>query len=677
MRRTFMRFGREYRLQLKLIAGHWSYWAMHVVFAVLMIALFGNRRDLSGEGMLTASLGTVAAGLIMLVCVLLSGLTASRARQSQVSELAETFPTGGELLLADWLASCTAGLGLLLEPLALAAYVGPFDSMLAGLFPFCWYTLAAALLGAAFTWWLAGWLKFRRWIYPLLAAAWVAFWMGPMFISRAGIMLTLIDIPTRMQNADFDELFGRLEPAALSAWFCAFLFSLALFFIALAFWNQRSRRFHQRVWPGLPLTVLAVGLCVFCATQFQSAFTNLEQDAAQSLNYLSSSDNLTAVSEAGNGHIESYDVSVDMTSTSLPTVTVKFTLHNDGESAMDTLNLGLNHNFTIISSSYPFVRDLDSLQLQLPEPLPKAQSIDISLVYEGKMTTYSPGPQIPVADQFIDQNKARLGLDSLWLPIAESRNPENQAAAGILVEPVSIHLVVKAPQGVNTYSNLSEVAAGEYFSPAATWVYWVASSRLTSSTLDELQIYGTASSIATASSHTDEIEGFYRMVQTFFPEVKAKPATLLIFDSRNGMKHELKVLDNRPILVIRRFFFAYWDESASSRNGTTESIGSALVDDFYQMSGGSSILGTRELDYLGSFLWTYYENDGNSSAMRAQLVDASPLQEVLMQIQEQSGRDGLQQAIAVLQNVPADIVNDNNVNKSAVADWLKETLNVH
>ncbi|MFZ3069657.1 MAG: hypothetical protein WA110_00840, partial [Anaerolineaceae bacterium] len=623
MRSTFKRFGREYRLQLKLIVGHWSYWAMHAVFAILMIALFGNRSDLAAEGMLTAFLGTVAAGLIMLVSMLLSGLAASRSKQYHLSELAETFPTGGEILLADWLASCTAGLGLLLEPIALAAYVGPFDSLLAGLFPFCWYTLAAALLGSAFTWWLSSQLKFRRWVYPLLAAAWAAFWIGPMFLSRAGIMLTLIDIPTRMQNADFDELFGRLEPAALSGWFCAFLFSLALFFLALAFWNQRSRRFNQRVWPGLPLTVLSVGLCIFCATQFSDVKGDLDQytvqnpynlsEAAQFYGTLTDSEpnpiqnpnNLPAASQPGNGRIENYDVSVEMSSASLPTITVKFTLRNDGDTAKDTWNLGLNHHFKIISCNYPVVRDQDSLQIQLPAALQKAQSVEVSLVYEGEFTTYSPGPQIPVANQFIDQEKARLGLDSLWLPVAEGQNLESLVAEGMLVEPVSIHLVVKAPQGVNTYSNLTEVAPGEYSASETTWVYWVASSRLTSRTLGEMQIYGTASSIEIASRHTAEIESFYRMVQSFFPQVKANPATLLLFDSRNGMENDLTVIDNRPVLVIPRIFFAYWDDSDdSAKIRTTEAIGSALMEDFYQMSGGSN-LGMQEMDSLGRLLWVY------------------------------------------------------------------------
>ena len=694
MRSTFMRFGREYRLQLKLIVGHWSYWAMHAVFAFLMIALFGDRGDLSAEGMLTASLGTVSTGLIMLVSMLLSGLAASRSKQYHLSELAETFPTGGEILLADWLASCTAGLGLLLEPIALAAYVGPFDSMIAGLFPFCWYTLAAALLGSAFTWWLSSQLKFRRWVYPLLAAAWAAFWIGPMFLSRTGIDLTLIDIPTRMQNADFDELFGRLEPAALSSWFCAFLFSLALFLLALAFWNQRSRRFNQRVWPGLPLTALSVGLCIFCAAQFSDVKGNLDQYTVQNpfnlseagqfygtltdseSNPIQNPNNLPTASQPEGGQIESYDVSVEMSPpASLPTITVKFTLHNDGDIAKDTWNLGLNPHFKIISCNYSFVRDQDSLQIQLPDALQKAQSVEVSLVYEGEFTTYSPGPQIPVANQFIDQEKARLGLDSLWLPVAEGQNLESLVAEGVLAEPVSIHLVVKAPQGVNTYSNLTEVAPGEYSASETTWVYWVASSRLATSALGQMQIYGTIGSIKIASPHTTEIEAFYRMVQSFFPQVKANPATLLIFDSRNGMENDLQVIDNRPVLVIPRIFFAYWDDdSDSAKIYTTESIGSALVKDFYQMSGGSN-LGWREMDSLGRFLWVYYEEDGDSSAMREQLANATQLQVVLIQIKEHSGSDGIQQAIELLQHIPADF-EYSNTDESAVANWLKEALNV-
>jgi len=78
------------------------------------------------------------------------------------------------------------------------------------------------------------------------------------------------------------------------------------------------------------------------------------------------------------------------------------------------------------------------------------------------------------------------------------------------------------------------------------------------------------------------------------------------------------------------------------------------------------------VDILGEYLWTYYECGGDPAAIRARLTGPQPLVEVLLQIQEQSGRAGLQQALNALRHAPADPENN-----GIVAAWLKESLNVH
>lgn len=666
MTAALARFGKEFGLQIRLIVGHWSYWVMHAVFAVLLFALFGGRGDGSAELLLTATVGTVSTGLIILVCVLLSGMVMGRTSQSRFSELAESFPTGSEVLLGGWLASLVAGLGLLLEPIAMAASFGPFNALLAGLFPFCWYTLAGAMLGSAFTWWLAGWLKFQRWIYPLLAAAWLAAWLGPMFLSRVGVDLTLIDIPTRMQNADYDEIFGRLEPSALANWFCMFIAALGLVLLSLALWRLAARRQARRIGVEALGTVLALVLCIVSGLQFTGVMNNLQLAKAQNPDYL------LPASQPNDARIESYDVRVDMTAAALPQISVGFTVRNLEADSQDTLTLALNHNFKILTASVPFIHDQDTLRLQLPVALGSQQQTEISLTYEGMLITYSEGPQIPVSNQFLDSRKARLGLYAYWLPVAGNENLESLAGLGCLVEPVSIHLILKTPPDVNNYTNLIQIAPDEYSSSATNWLYWVASSRLTESSSDHLRAFGTARDIARAARYISQIDEFYASLQTFFPTVNAQPASLLVFDTRNAMAVSgVDVNDQQPVLVVPYMFFTYWDQSESSKAITTMSIGSALVDDLYQMSGGSSLSG-EDLDVLGRFLWLNYEFKGDPAAIRNALFSPQPLAEVLLQVLEDSGQAGLAKAVDALRQAPADSENEN-----ALALWLKASLNVH
>jgi hypothetical protein len=666
MKASLARFFKEYGLQLRLIVGHWSYWVMHAVFAVLLFALFSSSpNDGMAEDLLTASFGTISTGLIILVCTLLAGMTAARASQSRFSELAESFPTGSEVLVGGCLASLTAGMGLLLEPVALAAYFGPFDSLLAGLYPFCGYTLAGALVGVAFTWWLAGWLKFRRWIYPLLAATWAAAWLGPMFLARAGIKLSLLDIPTRMQNADYDNVFGRLEPPALAGWFCVFIAAFGTVWLSWAVCHLAVRR-HHRLPVGTALgTILVLAVCIFSGLQFTNTMNHLHLLGAQN------PDSFIPASQPHAAKIESYDVSVDMTAAGQPQISVEFTLRNLEAESQDTWILALNHNFKVLSASVPFVHNQDTLRLQLPAALVPQEQTQISLTYQGTLTTYSEGPQIPVANQFLDGHKARLGLYAYWLPVAGNENLKMLANMGSLAEPVSIHLTLKTPHGVNNYTNLTQIAPGEYSSPAASWVFWAASSRLAEQSTDQLRVYGIAGNLEKTSVYIDEIDGFYRSLQSLFPTLKVQPASLLMFDTRNGMAVSgVAVTDQRPVLVVPYFLIANWGHSESSKTYSTMSIGSYLLDDFYQLSGGST-LGGEDLDVLGRFLWLNNELKGDPSAIRNALFSPRPLAEVLLRVLENSGQAGLAQAVETLRQAPA-----NPENEEAVALWLKARLNV-
>jgi hypothetical protein len=664
------RFGCEYRLQLRLVAGHWSYWIVHLLFAAVLFALFGSRQDKAAEGMLDGSMGTLSAALTLLFSILLSGIAASRASQARFAEIAQAYPSGVEVPLAGTLAMATAGSGLLLEPLALAAWIGPWSSWVAGLLPFSAYGLVCALLGAAFTGWLAAWMPFRRWVYPLLAGAWVAFWLGPVYLRRLGLSLTVIDLYDRMENVDHDSLFGLLEPRALSAWFCAGFAALALVCLCLAVWRQGALRERRRWLPGLPLTALALVLLVWCGVRYTAVIADLEDHFART-----SQPYVLPASSAG-VFVSAYQAQVDLTTPGGPTVTLHMQLHNDGPDAPKTIPLALHPDLRLVSASLPAQRSQNVLTLQPAAALADGQDLAVDLVYQGELTTYGFGPQIPVVDQFLKPRSARLGLSSFWLPVAGTTDVEQLSAGGALAHPAAVQLTFKTPADVPVYSNLDATGPGAYAGQAVAWVYWVASPRLTRLDLPMLHVYLSSSDVSVAQPYLAQIEGFYRELQTFFPTAQAQPADLLAYDAWRGLPAIGSLrMGRRPVLNMDRIFYAYWDELAAQNGG---SIGEALLTDLYQMTGPAApgaddwIHSARDLTELGQWLWLYYCTGEDAAALRAALPDPQPLQAVLLEVVAQRGHAGVQQALETLRGAPLNTGQDS----TATARWLKERLNV-
>jgi hypothetical protein len=663
LRTGVSRFGHEYCLQVKLLTCRWSYLVMHVVYAVVLVLLFGFRSDKSAEGMLVLSVGTVSAGLTMLVTILVSGIAASRASQEHFLEMTQTLPTGVEIPVAGILASSTAGLGLLLEPIILAATVGPFQSLLDGLFPFCWFILISALLGSAFTWWLASWLKFRRWVYPLLAAAWAGFFMGPAFLKGFNIPgIQLIDLYNRMQNTDYDSLFGRLEDPSIGLWFCLFFVCLALIFASLTIFHHLRQRFPAHVVYGWGLIGLTVCLSVCVAVQFYHSIDRRQVDAIT--NQLP----LPGMPVLSGGQITSYDVRMDLTASPQPVIQTVFVLHNDGSDAGDTFTLALNHHFQILSSNVPYDHEGDKLTLKFPSGVKPGGDVQVDLKYQGEFTSYYQ-PETPIKTQFLSRNLVRLGLSSMWLPIAGKENGAVASTGGLLPVPAAMSFRVKAPDGVKVYCNLTPSGSGAYQSPRSDWLYVLASPRLVSQQIGKVEVYSSYADVKQAQEYGYLLNDLYDPMKAFFPKSKAGNVTALVLDQNFAVPVSFtSITDNRPILVSQRIMIAYQSDILSYGSGSA----SELFTDFYLLSGGGNATNIS-LDTIGRFVGEYIKYGGDVNSIRAQVKEAAPLNTELLQIVERSGRNGLQQVVDLLPKIPASTADDD----ASTAAWLKERVNVH
>jgi len=469
-----------------------------------------------------------------------------------------------------------------------------------------------------------------------------------------------------MRGVDYDSLFGRLEEPAMAVWFCLFYVALAMLFFSLAQWNYWRQRFNRKVIPGIFFTGAAVVFCAGFAFQFYSTLGEVSDLAAERLDLYT----IKNSAELGEERIVSYDVQLDMTAEPDPVIETSLVIRNDGDKDMNTVDLVLNHQFKMKSASVPFQQTGDIVSLQLPEKLNPGNELAVHLAYQGELKIYQVYSDIPVKQEFLNKNNARLGLASYWLPIAGSQNVERVYGQNELAFPASFRFSVKSRPEIHVFCNLNEEEPGVYHSEDVSWLYWVASPRLVSKPVGDIQLFSSYADIEIAQTYAEQMDKFYRALQNFFPQANSGKMTLLIFDATNGLPFsDWMVTGNRPMIMSSRIMLSYAD--VAPRMGTGS--GSEVLRDVYQLMGGTSLSG-NDLDSAGYFLWVYVQNDGNAEAIRAKISSPDPLQAVLLDTVAQSGQEGLKQALETLRNAPDNQENDNT---TATAVWLKGAIHAH
>jgi hypothetical protein len=654
-----IRFQVEFRRQLLQLVGHWSYWAIHLAFGVLLKMLFWYASDETPEYILSSSPGTISTGLIILIAMLLSGLAASRAGAARFTEMLESYPVGSELTAAGWLASTLAAMGFVLEPMLLAGLGRSFISLLNGLNPFFWFVLAGVSLGSAFTWWLASLVQFRRWVFPVLVAVWVAFWVGPMFLNRYGVSLAIIDLPTRMQNADFDDSFGRLEPAGLSGWMCLALIALAVLILSLALNRIQRVRFHHPnpfilVFTGLTVLAMLTGTMNFYIT-----LRDLRQRASISL------DGQNTVAGLGDTTARRYDVELDLISSDNPQVQAAVQIENTGETSIQQLDLALFHGFEITAANLPYQRNGNRVTFSLPSSLQPGSVIDLTLSYQGELATYMEGPQIPVVLEFLQAGRGKVGLDSQWLPVVGDAAMDSLTGGNRLASPAAFSLKVKSRPGVSIFCNLSEESTGVYSTTATDWVYLQYSTRMAVQAVDGAVLVAPADLIEAMRPGADGLSKVYGTLRTYFPDVPEQELSILVQEYAYGLPSlKARVTDNHDLLVEPSFLLATLDSDYALLDSQITGL---IVDDFYAQTGHETVPLPASMA-IARFVWAYHLCNSDISKIGNYMGDPNPLETELTAIAAQFGEDGIRAAISTLANTPPELAEPEEI-----AQWLRKS----
>ena len=384
--RVLARLGTAYRLELRLLVRHWSFFILHGLWALLMITTFGGAASMgTAKVLLGTVLRFIALSLLSLVALFVAGISASRHRQTHFDMLEDAFPSGLEVPLGRWLACLTAMASFLIEALLLALVVGPAASFLesAPLF------LAESVLLLAFftagTWWLTSLLGLRRWGYPLLAVIWIGFLVTPGLLNNLGIPgSSLLNVTGNGQPSwTYSELFGRLILGELPNWSDLFYGGLLFLFVAAFAWRAHLQRFQRHsALAGASLAVALLATLIggggYVAT---AAATTAQIDRLRAF-YDNGSPGTIMPADLPEA-VTAYNLALDLGDPGLPRFSAAMEIVNRGEIPITSLTMTLAASLEITESSLPLERDGNRLTLALPEPLGPGETVPLRLTYQG------------------------------------------------------------------------------------------------------------------------------------------------------------------------------------------------------------------------------------------------------------------------------------------------------
>lgn len=661
------RFLKAYAVELRLLVLHWSYPLLHLLFIIVLLQ-FVDSGELgrTALGMLETVVGRLAIGLISLVGLFVAGLSASRAERAKTAELEFAFPTGVEVALGRWLAGVTALLGFLVEPLILAARQGPTSSLMAGLPTF----VGEAALTLAFTtagaWWLARRLPLGRWSYPLLAAGWLAFLIGPtILVDRRFPALSLLNFMRQGAMGYHSELWRRVAYGDVFLWFNLFYAGLLLLFLGLLVWRERARRFHRPSLPGAVLVAGALALTLFAASNYVSPILALRAATPEVAPPPPTPD-------VGGVTVEAYVLILDLSGGERADFEAVVTVRNDGDAPLERFDLQLHPTLEVTESDVAFEQEGDRLWLELPEPLAPGGSRAVHLRYGGFIWEPYLKDGMPVAEVFVRPRGVRLSPLVKWYP----QVPGNDAPSGASREPYAFRLRLKGYGELQFGANIPQVAPDLFESEGATWLYLVGSPYLvTKEEGDTLLITARDSYTDTRRLVTVYIEALSHL-RRFMPDVPVEGLTAMVLDP-GLLPHATPPSDGRVVVAVGRLVL--YDLNSTDAYDFPM-VWDALLYDLWRLGGGTL---EGEVSWhvreAAVFLWMHYGCEGDAACIAQELersyqnMDSTwrrnHLPSVLLEIYEREGEGAI---VEILREFRVNSEEFAQMPREELLDWIRE-----
>jgi hypothetical protein len=666
---ALIRFSMAFQTELRLLIVNWIYPLLHPLWAALLIWIFVGRDFRSAQALLETTLGGMSIGLISLAGLFLAGLSASRSQRMKFKELEATLPTGFEIEAGRWLAGLFA-LGLFLfEPLVIAGLQGPLSSMFKVLPIFLGEAALTIALTTAAGWWLVSWLRLERWAYPLLAAGWLGFLLGPAMLADAYPYASLLNF-MRQGTSFYSELWGRLIYGAQPLWFNLFYSGALLMAIALLVLGIHLRRFHRpHGWAG---ALLALAL-ILASTSAGGYFLGVQ--AALSTPGVESTP-----SESSIFTVTSYDIVLDLSDPRLPGFTAQMVIQNTDFNPLSELLFHLNSTLEVSDSGLPVEREGDLLRVMLSKPLTSGEIVALTLRYEGVLWMESIFRGVVIATDFIDQRGVRLTPQSLWYPIPAGPNTTHG-----LHDPARLRLAITGSD-LPIAANLPAVGNNVFESEAAGWVFLAGSPQLVVEHFGEITLITSQADHAQARQFAGVFTDLLRQITPFFPDAPLHGLILMLLDQEGGLPEDTPPVAGYPLVVTQRYALI---NMASNPDFFRRFIMHTLVVDLWKLNGGvldprysGPVTGLNMMfGTVVSFLDAYLEGNGDAAQMVAQVQteadgqgwEPDPALLALVEVYRQDGREGVAAVLRQVYTRPDEL---RALSYDSIPQWIQDAARV-
>jgi hypothetical protein len=460
-------------MELRLTCRHWGYALTLVLFGIAMVTLFSSPdtpRYETAQSLLMIGVGRNATGLISLILLFMTAVSAARSQRTHFAALEMAFPTGTEITFGRMLALLVAGLPFLLTPLSIALAAGPIESFVRGSAVFVGESVLTIAVSVVLVWGLQITFGIRRWMLPLLGLVWLGAAVGTVILNYDGLIvpgISLFNFP-RFGYGSYTDTWGRSFQGNLPLYLNGFyLGSIILMVSGIASWVYHQRFFKPSMplrlgaAAGLTLTLMAGGVYTMTVAQ-GNADWQAQRDVRASLP--------APLSPAAAPYtITRYDITLDLGLS--PHFAVEIDVQNRGSQPLERIDFTLNAQLEIQESSLSYERHGDFVTLTLNEPLASQATKEVRLVYTGTVVWLDTVFGAPVeTTAFIRADGIHLPPSVGWYPVAGRVSLLTGLTGRLPDQPAAMRLHVSHNESLSLASNLPKIGDTTFASGGARWL---------------------------------------------------------------------------------------------------------------------------------------------------------------------------------------------------------------
>jgi len=659
------RFGKSFITELRLLVVHWGYALLHLAWTALLVGMFVGKDGRSAQALLETSLGRLAIGLISLAGLFLAGLSASRAQRSRFVDMESSFPTGFEVTAGRWLAGVLVLCLLLVEPVGVAALRGPLASLLVGLPFFIGEAALTIAFTMAFAWVLVTWFQPGRWVYPLLAAGWLAFLLGPSILTGMLPSTSLFNF-MRQGVSFYSELWGRLVYGAQPLWFNLFYAGLLLAALVLAALRVHLHRFHR------PLAWVGALLLVALVTAGWGGLRYTEQVQAVQ----TSAPFGPAASTPAPYTVEAYDITLDLRDPSLPRFAAEVAARNTSDADLAELTFTLNPDLAVTDTDV--AQEGGLVRVRLDAPLAPGATTRATLHYQGAPRVEILEEGVVEATDFIDPRGVRLTPQAAWYPVPNGTSP----APG-LHDPAKMQIRVLNAGDLRFGANLPPVGENTFAAEGAQWVFLAGSPNLALEQVGGNALVTSQTELPRAHQLLDSFNQPLSALKQFFPDVPLHGLVLMVLGEERGLPEGTLPSAGYPVVVLPAYRLSAVPYEELNV-GQLHTIVEALMTDVWRLGGGP--LDSREgrvsglqmaFDQSVTFLTKYLWTGGDSATMQADFQaligpsteTADSVYQALLDVYANQGEAGVVRALAQMRAHGSEL---REMPYDALPNWVRQ-----